>query len=299
MSAVLTTNRLCKNFGSLRALIDLDLEIESGQVWGFLGPNGSGKTTTLGILLGVLRPTRGQFRWFGGPLSGKIRRRIGALLEQPNFYPWLSGLRNLQIVSAIRGGVAKTQIEEVLKTVSLWDRRGEPYSHYSLGMKQRLGLASALMGQPEVLVLDEPTNGVDAQGIAEIRRVILEISSQGKTIFLASHILDEVEKICSHVVVLNKGETVLKGEISQVLSKGSGIEVAATDMNSLEKSLQGFRGVQEVIRQKDSFLVSVDEGVKSEDLNRFLVSTGIYASLIRKHTQSLESQFLDVLDKQR
>ena len=201
MPAVLTIDHLHKRYGKIQAVNDLSLEIEEGSVFGILGPNGSGKTTTLGMLLSVIRPDFGSFSWFGrsaaSPRDAAVsRKRIGAILETPIFYPYLSAVENLKIVAQIKG-CQYERIDEVLRTVDLLERKDDTFKHYSLGMKQRLAIASALLVDPQVMILDEPTNGLDPQGIAEIRSLIVQIAGQGKTIILASHLLDEVQKVCT------------------------------------------------------------------------------------------------------
>ena len=201
METVLSTQQLTKNFGRLCAVNHLDLEVNRGEVFGMLGPNGSGKTTTLGMLMGVVNPTAGNFSWFGHPPTHHIRKKIGAVLEHPIFYPYLSGQKNLELMALIKEAPV-TNIPKVLELVELSDRKGDKYKTYSLGMKQRLAIASALLNDPIVLILDEPTNGLDPMGIAEIREIIKRIASDGKTIILASHMLDEVQKVCSHFAIL-------------------------------------------------------------------------------------------------
>ena len=205
METILEISHLYKNYGKIKAVQDLNLQVESGTVFGLLGPNGSGKTTTLGIVLDVVHKTKGEFRWFGMPPTNNSRKKIGAILEAPAFYPYLSAVENLKIVAQIKN-TPFDRIELVLEKVGLLDRRNDRFQTYSLGMKQRLAIGSALLSDPLVLLLDEPTNGLDPQGIADVRELILKISAEGKTIILASHLLDEVQKVCSHFAVLNKGQ---------------------------------------------------------------------------------------------
>ena len=200
MSKVLSVSALSKRYGSIRALDSFSLEVNQGEVYGILGPNGSGKTTTLGILLDVLKADSGTYSWFDGMPTVKARRQIGSILETPNFYPYLSARQNLAIACTIKE-VGTSDIDRVLKEVNLYERRHDKFETYSLGMKQRLALASAMLGDPDVLILDEPTNGLDPLGIAEVRGLILQQAQKGATIIMASHILDEVEKTCSHVAV--------------------------------------------------------------------------------------------------
>ena len=236
MEQILTIDNLNKKYGTVQAVKNLSLQIEKGSVFGILGPNGSGKTTTLGIALGVIKPTSGSFEWFGKPLNKAALLRIGAILEQPNIYPYLSAVNNLKIVADIK----KTnydRIDEVLRLVDLYDRRNDKYRNFSLGMKQRLAIASALINDREVLVLDEPTHGLDPKGIAYLSAIINKIAQQGTTIILASHLLDEVEKVCTHVAVLKKGETLLTGPVTDVLAANATVELSAEDENKLVEIL--------------------------------------------------------------
>ena len=210
MEKVLTISGLQKNYGKIHAVNDLSLSVERGSVYGILGPNGSGKTTTLAIILGVVNSNGGSYSWFGNENSKNDRKRIGAILEQPLFYPYLTAEKNLQIVASIKG-VEYSDIERVLKIVELFERKDSKFRTFSYGMKQRLAIASALLGNPEVLIFDEPTNGLDPKGIAEIRELIIKIAKQGITILLASHLLDEVQKTCSHVAVLKSGKKLYEG----------------------------------------------------------------------------------------
>jgi ABC-type multidrug transport system ATPase subunit len=218
---VLTVKNLTKSYGQLVALESLNLNVEAGQVFGLLGPNGSGKTTLLGILLDVLHPSSGTFTWFDGTEGEHVRRRIGAFLETPNFYPYLNADQNLSLVASIKR-VSNPPLDSLLELVQLKDRHRSPFRTYSLGMKQRLALAACLVGDPVVLILDEPTNGLDPEGMVEVRHIIQKIAAQGKTIILASHILDEVEKICSHVAIIKKGKLLAAGAIGSILSDKPG-----------------------------------------------------------------------------
>ena len=207
METILSIKDLNKKFGHIHAVNNLSFNIKKGNVYGILGPNGSGKSTTLGIILNVVNKTSGNFSWFNGKLSThQALKKVGAIIERPNFYPYMTAVQNLELVCKIKE-IPTTKIEEKLKTVNLFHRKDSKFSTYSLGMKQRLAIASALLNDPEILILDEPTNGLDPQGIHEIREIIKNIASQGTTILLASHLLDEVEKVCSHVVVIREGIT--------------------------------------------------------------------------------------------
>lgn len=293
METVLSTHQLTKNFGKLCAVNQLTLEVQRGQVFGMLGPNGSGKTTTLGMLMGVVNPTAGQFTWFGQPATHETRKKIGAVLEHPIFYPYLSGQKNLELTAMIKGA-PKEHIAKVLEIVELTARKEDKYRTYSLGMKQRLAIASALLNDPIVLILDEPTNGLDPMGIAEIRTIIKRIAADGKTIILASHLLDEVQKVCSHFAVLRKGNLVHSGPVDDVGKGEETVEVLAyhDDLTSL---LQNFEGALSLKKEGANYIVKMKQGFHSQDLNRFLFSKGIVLSHLVTQKKSLEKQFLEIL----
>ena len=293
METVLATQQLTKNFGRLCAVNHLDLEVKRGEVFGMLGPNGSGKTTTLGMLMGVVNPTAGNFSWFGQPPTHHIRKKIGAVLEHPIFYPYLSGQKNLELMALIKEAPV-TNISKVLELVELWDRKGDKYKTYSLGMKQRLAIASALLNDPIVLILDEPTNGLDPMGIAEIREIIKRIATDGKTIILASHMLDEVQKVCSHFAILRKGNLVHSGPVDDVGKGEERVEVVAFH-DDLALLLEGFAGASAVKKEDQQYVVKMKEGFHSQDINRYLFEKGIVATHLVTQKKSLEKQFLEIL----
>jgi ABC-type multidrug transport system ATPase subunit len=293
LETVLSISNLSKRFGRINAVNNLSLEVKAGQVFGMLGPNGSGKTTTLGMLMGVVNPTGGSYLWFGQAPSNTIRKRIGAVLEHPIFYPYLSGQKNLELNAMIKQ-CPPENIPNVLKLVELYERKDDKYKTYSLGMKQRLAIASALLNDPTVLILDEPTNGLDPMGIAEIRELIKKIAAHGKTIILASHLLDEVQKVCTHFAVLKRGNLVHIGPVDEVGSGSETIEVMA-DVPNLNETLQAFAGVTSINRENGSFQLVLKDGYKSSDLNRFLFEKGIVASHLVTKKKSLEKQFLEIL----
>jgi ABC-2 type transport system ATP-binding protein len=291
---VLEIKNLSKSYGSLKALDGFSLTINKGEICGILGPNGSGKTTTLGILLDILKADSGDFLWFGKKVDDSQRQRIGALLESPIFYPHLSAIDNLKIIADIKN-IGYSQIEEVIDTVGLTTRKKSKYKTYSLGMKQRLAIASTLLGNPEVMILDEPTNGLDPQGIAEIRNLILNIGKTGTTILLASHMLDEVQKICSHVVILQKGKKKGDGRVSEVLSSSSAFELASDNMDELKNALVA-NGSFSSINLEDGMLVAVvEKEIKAAELNKYLTTKGIYLTHLAMRKKSLEKYFLDLL----
>jgi ABC-2 type transport system ATP-binding protein len=297
MEKVLITNALSKNYGRLHAVDSLDFEVCKGEVFGILGPNGSGKTTTLGMLLDVVNKSSGHFSWFGQSPTAEARKRIGSILEMPLFYPYLSGLNNLRIVADIKG-IAYNEIPEVLERVGLTSRRNSKFKTYSLGMKQRLALAAALLGKPDVLILDEPSNGLDPQGIADIRRIILELASQGITIILASHLLDEVQKICSHVLVLDKGKKRFSGQVSELLSETTLVEVAAADNESLLLMLRQWEGALSAELKGQWVIVKLKPEYHADMLNAYVFSNDITLHHLAAEKQSLEQHFLQLLSQQ-
>lgn len=293
METVLSSSNLTKHFGRMKAVNGLNLTVGRGQVFGMLGPNGSGKTTTLGMLMGVVNPTAGTFSWFGSPPSHHLRKKIGAVLEHPIFYPYLSGQDNLELNAMIKQ-CPPANIPNVLELVELSARKDDKYKTYSLGMKQRLAIASALLNDPTVLILDEPTNGLDPMGIAEIRELIKKIASNGKTIILASHLLDEVQKVCTHFCVLKKGNLVHIGPVAGVTTGAEAVEVSA-DVAGFYETLALFPGAVSIVHENGSFQITLREGFNSKDLNAFLFENGVVASHLVTKKKSLERQFLEIL----
>ncbi|CAN5403367.1 ABC transporter ATP-binding protein [soil metagenome] len=293
METVLSIQGLTKNFGKLCAVNQINLEVKRGQVFGMLGPNGSGKTTTLGMLMGVVNPSAGNFSWFGQPPSNQIRKKIGAVLEHPIFYPYLSGQKNLELMALIKEAPV-SNIQKVLEIVELADRKHDKYKTYSLGMKQRLAIASALLNDPIVLILDEPTNGLDPMGIAEIREIIKRIANDGKTIILASHLLDEVQKVCTHFAILRKGTLVHSGPVDEVGRGEESVEVLAYH-DDIVVVLENFAGSLNVKKEDQHYLVKMKEGFHSQDLNKYLFEKGIVAIHLLTQKKSLEKQFLEIL----
>ena len=294
--SVLKISNLSKSYGSLKALTDLSLEVHKGQVFGILGPNGSGKTTTLAILLDVVNADSGTFEWFGEKSGADQRKKIGAILEEPIFYPYLSGLDNLQLTAKIKNSTYD-KIPEVLELVELYDRRNDKFRTYSYGMRQRLAIAGALLNDPEVLILDEPTNGLDPQGIAEIRQLIRKIASQGITILLASHLLDEVQKVCSHVAILQKGKKLVAGSVEDVLQETKRVELASEDLSLLKTTLEKIPGISNVTEEKNLVVAGMNDDFTSDQLNKKLMESGIALSHLAVRKKSLERYFLDVLNQ--
>ena len=294
MDSILQTSGLSKSFGRLKAVRELGLEVPRGAVYGILGPNGSGKSTTLSMLLGILRPDSGRFSWFGEPeASPQQRRRIGSMLEQPNFYPYLSARRNLEVVALVKEA-PYSRIPVVLEQVGLHNRAESAFRTFSTGMKQRLALASALLADPEVLVLDEPTNGLDPQGLAEVRELILQVAGLGKTILLASHILDEVEKVCTHVAVIKQGKLLAQGSVAGILGERHQVELGAADPEALERALANFPGGSGLRREGRLLVLSLSQQPDTAGLNRHLMEQGIALDHLRVVKKRLEEQFLEL-----
>lgn len=302
MEEILQIDKLSKSYGKVKALSDLSITVKKGQVFGLLGPNGSGKTTTLGLLLGVLKADSGSFSWFGDKENYNQRHRIGSILETPNFYPYMSAERNLQIAATIKG-VDEKDIERVLRKVNLYERRLSPFKTFSLGMKQRLALASALLGKPEVLVLDEPTNGLDPMGIIETRELILQQADEGKTIIIASHLLDEVEKICTHVAILKKGELQGAGRINEILPQGDSqsgtayhqLEAACADNAALEKILYLQKAVKSIEHKNEVLLIRCETSFTAADINRIAFENKLLLHHLAVNKRRLEEQFLELV----
>lgn len=296
MESILTINNLTKKFGYLTAVQDLSFTINKGNVYGILGPNGSGKSTTLGIVLNVVNKTEGNFHWFDGNTSTHdALKKVGAIIERPNFYPYMTASQNLKLVCKIKG-VDYSKIEEKLEIVGLLDRKDSKFKTYSLGMKQRLAIASALLNDPEILILDEPTNGLDPQGIHQIREIIKEIAAKGTTILLASHLLDEVEKVCSHVVVLRKGVKLYSGRVDEMISSHGFFELKSNKETELVKLLENHKSFGKV-KVKDHLVTAfLNEPMKSEDFNKYVFEQGLILTHLVQRKESLEEQFLQLTD---
>jgi ABC-type multidrug transport system ATPase subunit len=295
LNNVVTTQHLTKIYGHIRAVDDLCLEIPEKSVFGILGPNGSGKTTTLGMLLDVINPTSGTYSWFGNYSRKENRQKIGSILETPAFYPYLSAVDNLKIIAEIKT-IGYASIDEVLQTVGLFERRHSMYRTYSLGMKQRLALASALLCDPLVMILDEPTNGLDPKGIAEMRDLIRNIARQGKTIILASHLLDEVQKVCSHFAVLNRGKLLYTGLVNEVVEDEQRIEISADDTNRLYDLLGNYPGKKQLETEGDRIIITIAGDIPVSGLSQYLFEHGVAPTHLVSLHRSLEKQFLDILN---
>ncbi|MFA7686777.1 MAG: ATP-binding cassette domain-containing protein [Moheibacter sp.] len=294
MEKVLEINHLTKKFGRLTAVDDLSFSVEKGNVYGLLGPNGSGKSTTLGMILNVVNPTQGNWRWFGQEHSTESLKKVGAIIERPNFYPYLSAQKNLEIVAQIKGA-DYSKIDEKLKIVGLSERKKDKFATFSLGMKQRLAIAAAMLNDPHVLILDEPTNGLDPQGIIQIREIILTIASQGTTIILASHLLDEVEKVCSHVVILEKGKTLYSGRVEEMTASFGYFELNASDPKNLKSVLESMEYFERISQTGIYLKAILKEDLSAESLNKLLFEKGIVLTHLVKRKESLENQFLELI----
>lgn len=295
MEKILSLKNLDKKFGLVHAVNNLSFDIEKGNVYGILGPNGSGKSTTLGIILNVVNKTSGEYSWFDGKLSThEALKKVGAIIERPNFYPYMSATQNLKLICKIKG-ISTDKIAEKLKTVNLYERKDSKFSAFSLGMKQRLAIASALLNDPEILILDEPTNGLDPQGIHEIRLIIKEIAKNGTTILLASHLLDEVEKVCSHVIVIRKGIKLYCGRVDEMTaSKGLfelKVEINQTEFLTL---LEKHPSISKVHLDHETYIATLGEEMSAAEMNRYFFENGFIVSHLVKRKPSLEQQFLDL-----
>ncbi len=293
METILSLKNLDKKYGPVHAVNNLSFDIKKGNVYGILGPNGSGKSTTLGIILNVVNKTSGEFSWFNGGLSThEALKKVGAIIERPNFYPFMTATQNLKLICKIKG-VPFDKIDEKLKTVNLYERRNSKFKTYSLGMKQRLAIASALLNDPEILILDEPTNGLDPQGIHEIRQIIKGIAKGGTTILLASHLLDEVEKVCSHVVVIRKGVKLYAGRVDEMTASNGLFELKVeSEETKLTELLESHNSISSVKKEDEILIATLKEEMSAAEMNSFLFQNGITLSHLVKRKPSLEQQFL-------
>jgi len=295
LETILSIKNLDKKYGKVHAVNNLSFDIKKGNVYGILGPNGSGKSTTLGIILNVVNETSGEFSWFDGKLSThQALKKVGAIIERPNFYPYMTAIQNLQLICKIKG-VSSDKIEEKLKVVNLHERRNSQFKTYSLGMKQRLAIASALLNDPEILILDEPTNELDQQRIHEIRQIIKDISKNGTTILLASHLLDEVEKVCTHVLIIRNGVKLYSGSVDNMVASNGIIEVKTdTNTEKLVNVLKNYYEIASVDVDGDLVTARLENEISASELNKHLYENGIIASHLVKRKLSLEQQFLDL-----
>jgi ABC-2 type transport system ATP-binding protein len=297
LETILSIRNLNKRFGPIHAVKDVSLEIQKGNVYGILGPNGSGKSTTLGIVLNVVNKTSGAYSWFGGAMeTHDALKKVGAIIERPNFYPYMTARENLELVCKIKS-ISYSKVHEKLELVGLLDRENSKFRTFSLGMKQRLAIASALLNDPEILILDEPTNGLDPQGIHQIRDIIKLIASQGTTILLASHLLDEVEKVCSHVLILRKGEVLYSGSVDAMTSNEGFFELQSDDNHQLMTALSSNESIEKLAEESGKVYAYLKKPLESKELNQLLFEKGIILSHLVKRKHSLEEQFLELTNQ--
>ena len=294
MQTILTLNNLTKKFGSLTAVDNLSLKINKGFVYGILGPNGSGKSTTLGMLLNIVNKTAGNYHWFDGTeTTHRALKKVGAIIERPNFYPYMTAKQNLNLVCKIKN-VPNHKIKEKLEIVGLLDRSDNKFSAFSLGMKQRLAIASALLNDPKILILDEPTNGLDPQGIHQIREIIKKIAANGTTILLASHLLDEVEKVCTHLVILRKGKTLYSGSVENMIASHGFFTLQSDNLDLLKKVLDEHPSIGDVKIEGTQLVAHLKEPLSGSELNKILFEKGVNLSYLVHRKESLEEQFLEL-----
>jgi ABC-2 type transport system ATP-binding protein len=291
---VARTYDLTKKFGSITAVKDLNIEIAHGEVFGFLGPNGAGKTTTIGLLLGLLSPTSGKVEVFGEDISvnAAVLKRVGSIVETSAFYPYLSGADNLRVLATI-GGVNEQRIQSVLNIVGMADRAKHKYKTYSLGMKQRLGIAAALLSDPELILLDEPTNGLDPAGMKEVRELIVQLSGMGKTIFLSSHLLGEVEQVCTRVAIIKRGEVIAHGNVNELLQRGQRLQVIVSDTERAVEILKHVDWIHNVTARNNMIFLETSKENASR-INEFLAKSNIFLSELKTVDSTLEDFFLEI-----
>lgn len=297
MNTILKVDGLTKTYGAITALNNLSFSIEKGNVYGILGPNGSGKSTTLGIVLNVVNKTSGNFTWFNGITPHQALKQVGAIIERPNFYPYMSAEQNLRLVCKIKGA-PESRIDEKLAIVGLLERKNDKFKTYSLGMKQRLAIASALLNNPEVLILDEPTNGLDPQGIHQIREIIKTIAKDGTTILLASHLLDEVEKVCSHVLIIRQGQKIYSGPVEAMSSNLGYFELSSEDNAVLKICLEQMPYFNTIKEEGEVVYAYLKHKVSAQTLNLELFNKGIVLGHLKMNVESLEDKFLNLTTSQ-
>ncbi len=298
-SLVVKTSNLTKHFGKTLAVDDLNIEVYRGEVFGFLGPNGSGKSTTLGMMLGLITPTSGRVELFGHDVQKELPRileKTGAVTESIGFYPYLSGKENLEYISKITRGINSSRIREVLDLVELSGRENDKFSNYSLGMKQRLAIACALLNDPEFLLLDEPTNGLDPAGMKEIRQLIIKLGHEGKTIFLNSHLLHEIEQVCNRVAILKKGRVVIQGLTDKLMNKGNVLQIRVTEPDKAMNALQNVNWIDSITREEDKLLLGV-KADKYAEISRILAEEHVFLTEMKAAENKLEDYFLKMTDE--
>lgn len=293
---VIQTDGLTKQYGSVVAVDNLSMEVRRGRVYGLLGPNGSGKTTTMGMLLGLLRPTAGSFKLFGSADGHEESlQRVGAIIESPSFYPYLSGRQNLQYFQLISGRGDAAELDGLLERVGLGGRGNDRFRTYSLGMKQRLGIAYALLGNPDIVFLDEPTNGLDPEGVIEVRDLIRSIGSEERTVLLSSHLLHEVEQVCDSVTIISKGKLIAQGKVDDLVSSSrqEQVRLRTGDDAKAREVLSALEWVEEVSAEDGALLVSAPVA-RSIELSAALARSEVYIAEMAPVETSLEEYFLEV-----
>jgi len=299
-SEILRTEALWKRYGNVIAVAGMDLSVRAGEVFSFLGPNGSGKSTTVGMVLGLIRPTSGRVLAFGSDMAlhpWPTLKRIGAVIETPAFYPYLSGYDNLRVLAIALGDVPASHIDEMLELVGLRDRAGDPFKTSSLGMKQRLGIASTLLRDPELIILDEPTNGLDPAGTAEVRELIPSLAHEGRTVFLCSHLLHEVQQVSDRVAIVKKGSVVAEGTVDELLGHGQYLRLRASDNDALARALESIPWVTR-IDHRDGFIRAAVPLDQAGELNRTLAAQEIFLSELAPWESDLEEVFLQLTGDQ-
>jgi ABC-type multidrug transport system ATPase subunit len=291
---VIETTDLTKRYGEVVAVDHVTLRVPRGGVFGFLGPNGSGKTTTMGMLLGLVHPTSGDARIFGDPARHPATlRRVGAMVETPTFYPYLSGRANLRYFQGIGRRGVPADVDRLLDLVDLGKRAGSKYATYSLGMKQRLGIACALLGDPELVFLDEPTNGLDPAGVVEVRELIRDLGKGGRTVVLSSHLLAETELVCDNVAVLSRGKLIVQGSIQDLLRQHDGFRLRTTDDAKARAALADMRWVQHVEHQDGGLMVTAPPA-RAWEISRALAQREVYVNELMPVHRSLEEFFMEI-----
>ncbi len=295
---VLEVAHLHKHFGKVHALKDVSLQIPKGSVFGILGPNGSGKTTMLGIVTDMQKSDSGTYSWFGKGSDHRFRKRVGSLIETPNFYSYLNAYDNLKITSLISGRGNNEEIKSVLTRLDLIDKGHIKFGNFSLGMKQRLAVAAAIMGNPDVLILDEPTNGLDPEGIHFMRKILIDLAQEGKTIILASHLLEEVQKVCTHVSILQFGDLLAQGTVEELLGDSYKIVLEAENIQTIETALKNkFAAIKRVDSSNKQLMLYLEEKVLPQDLNSFCFENKVVLSRLEVLGAKLEDKFLEITKK--
>jgi len=295
-NVVVRTEHLTKHYGKLVAVDDLSLEVHRGQVFGFLGPNGAGKSTTMSMILGLIAPTSGNIEVFGRSVKSNladILGKIGAVMESPGFYPYLSGWDNLKVFARISRNVTDNRMKEVLKLVDLTDRAQDKFSGYSQGMKQRLAIACALLHDPEFIIFDEPTSGLDPAGMKEVRELLIRLGQEGKTIFLNSHLLYEVEQVCNYVAIIKKGKVIASGAPNELIKHGDTLQIRVTDIDKAVALLNEEDWVSSITREGNLLILKAPTE-RATDISALLAKNGVFVSEMKARDDSLESIFLEL-----